>query len=99
VLRSQWPSDSGVHKTLRRFETITRRSHLTGQLVSNGSTVDTDAAGAIDIAFGIARSELPVWEAWLAEQGILIELRKTWKYGGEALYFRDPDGHLLESIF
>jgi hypothetical protein len=23
---------------------------------------------------------------------------KTWKYGGEALYFRDPDGHLLEVV-
>jgi len=30
--------------------------------------------------------------------GITIELRKTWKYGGEALYFRDPDGHLLEVV-
>jgi hypothetical protein len=25
-------------------------------------------------------------------------VRKTWKYGGEALYFRDPDGHLLEVV-
>jgi catechol 2,3-dioxygenase-like lactoylglutathione lyase family enzyme len=32
----------------------------------------------------------------LGQQGITIEQRKTWKYGGEALYFRDPDGHLLE---
>jgi len=38
------------------------------------------------------------WEHSLKEQGIAIELRRTWKYGGEALYFRDPDGHLLEVV-
>ncbi len=67
-------------------------------LFKKGSTKDTDASGAIHIAFGIARSELAAWEKWLAEQGITIESRKTWKYGGEALYFRDPDGHLLEVV-
>jgi hypothetical protein len=34
---------------------------------------------------------------WLAEQSISIELRKTWKYGAEALYFRDPDAICLKS--
>ena len=62
------------------------------------ATANTDATGAIHIAFGIGRSELPAWEAWLSQQGIPIEFRKTWKYGGEALYFRDPDGHLLEVV-
>ena len=27
---------------------------------------------------------------------IAIEGRTTWKRGGESIYFRDPDGHLLE---
>ena len=67
-------------------------------LFKKGATADTDASGAIHIAFGIARSDLAAWERWLNEQGISIELRKTWKYGGEALYFRDPDGHLLEVV-
>ena len=67
-------------------------------LFKKGGTHDTDATGAIHIAFGIARSDLAAWEKWLGEQGISIELRKTWKYGGEALYFRDPDGHLLEVV-
>lgn len=65
-------------------------------LFKRGATDDTDAAGAIHIAFGIARSDLPAWEDWLTQQAIPIESRKTWKYGGESLYFRDPDGHLLE---
>ena len=67
-------------------------------LFKKGATADTDATGAIHVAFGIARAELPAWETWLAQQGIPIEERKTWKYGGEALYFRDPDGHLLEVV-
>lgn len=67
-------------------------------LFKKGATADTSATGAIHVAFGISRSELPAWEAWLSHQGITIEQRKTWKYGGEALYFRDPDGHLLEVV-
>ncbi len=67
-------------------------------LFKKGGTQDTDANGTIHIAFGIARSELAAWEKWLTEQGIAIESRRRWKYGGEALYFRDPDGHLLEVV-
>jgi catechol 2,3-dioxygenase-like lactoylglutathione lyase family enzyme len=67
-------------------------------LFKKGITVDTNATGAIHVAFGISRSDLPAWEAWLTLQGISVELRKTWKHGGEALYFRDPDGHLLEVV-
>ena len=51
---------------------------------------------SIHVAFGIARSRLTAWEQWLSNQGIAIEFRKTWKYGGEALYFprsrRPPAG-------
>jgi catechol-2,3-dioxygenase len=65
-------------------------------LFKRGSTQDTDATGAIHIAFGIARADLPAWERWLQSQDIEIESKRKWKYGGEALYFRDPDGHLLE---
>jgi catechol 2,3-dioxygenase-like lactoylglutathione lyase family enzyme len=67
-------------------------------LFKKGATRDTNATGAIHVAFGISRSQVSAWEAWLLQQGITIELRKTWKYGGEALYFRDPDGHLLEVV-
>ncbi len=67
-------------------------------LFKKGGTADTDATGSIHVAFGIARSELASWEAWLQDLGIRIETRKTWNYGGQALYFRDPDGHLLEVV-
>lgn len=67
-------------------------------LFKKGGTPDTDATGSIHVAFGIARSDLAAWEEWLREQGIAIESRKAWKYGGEGLFFRDPDGHLLEVV-
>jgi catechol 2,3-dioxygenase-like lactoylglutathione lyase family enzyme len=67
-------------------------------LFKKGGTPDTDATGSIHIAFGIGRSDLPAWERWLEQQGITIESRKTWEHGGQALYLRDPDGHLLEVV-
>ena len=48
------------------------------------------------IAFAISASELPRWEAWLQENGIAIEEKRTWDLGGQSIYFRDPDRHLLE---
>ena len=67
-------------------------------LFKRDATADTNATGAIHVAFSISRSELPAWEEWLAQQAIPIEQKQTWKYGGQALYFRDPDGHLLEVV-
>jgi catechol-2,3-dioxygenase len=67
-------------------------------LFKKGGTADTNATGAIHVAFSISRSALAEWVAWLGAQGISIESRMTWKHGGEALYFRDPDGHLLEVV-
>ncbi len=67
-------------------------------LFKRGGTSNTDAAGSIHIAFGISRSELATRKEWLAHKGITIESEKTWKYGGKALYFRDPDGNLLEVV-
>jgi catechol-2,3-dioxygenase len=65
-------------------------------LFKKGATADTNATGATHIAFAIARADLATWENWLKELGIAVESRKTWTHGGESLYFRDPDGHLLE---
>lgn len=55
-----------------------------------------DGDGELHLAFAILRVELAHWEAWLAENGLAIEERRKWDLGGESLYFRDPDRHLLE---
>ena len=55
-----------------------------------------DGDGELHVAFAIAASELVRWEAWLAENGVAVEERRTWERGGTSVYFRDPDRHLLE---
>jgi catechol 2,3-dioxygenase-like lactoylglutathione lyase family enzyme len=55
-----------------------------------------DGEGNLHIAFAVAASELANWEAWLAENGIPVEEKRTWERGGQSVYFRDPDRHLLE---
>lgn len=61
-----------------------------------GTIPPHDGAGPLHIAFAIAKDELPKWEQRLNDNNIPIEGHTTWKRGGESIYFRDPDGHLLE---
>ncbi len=55
-----------------------------------------DGDGELHLAFAIAGGELAKWEAWLAENEIPVEEKRTWELGGHSLYFRDPDRHLIE---
>ena len=55
-----------------------------------------DGDGELHVAFAIPASELSTWEAWLAENGIAVEERRTWELGGQSVYFRDPVRHLIE---
>ncbi|MFN0105935.1 MAG: VOC family protein [Bryobacteraceae bacterium] len=65
-------------------------------LFRKGGTEDTDGDGQLHLAFSIPASALVQWETWLAANEIPIEKRQKWERGGDSLYFRDPDGHLLE---
>lgn len=55
-----------------------------------------DGSGQHHTAFAISASDLGAWEKWLTENGIPIESKVQWPEGGQSLYFRDPDGNLLE---
>jgi catechol 2,3-dioxygenase-like lactoylglutathione lyase family enzyme len=55
-----------------------------------------DGDGELHIAFAIPASELNNWEGWLEENGIAVEEKRTWEAGGQSVYFRDPDRHLVE---
>ena len=68
------------------------RVESTGGILPGG----IDATGPTHLTFAIAAEDYDAWERWLAENGLAIELRKNWELGGRSLYFRDPDGHLLE---
>lgn len=61
-----------------------------------GTIPPHDGSGPLHVAFAIAKDALPKWEERLAANNIAIEGRTSWKRGGESIYFRDPDGHLLE---
>jgi catechol 2,3-dioxygenase-like lactoylglutathione lyase family enzyme len=55
-----------------------------------------DATGRIHVCFAVSAAELPAWEVGLAAHGVTIEGRVDWPPGGTSVYFRDPDGHMLE---
>ena len=61
-----------------------------------GTIPGHDGHGPLHIAFAVATDELPAWEERLEERGISVESRVTWPRGGTSVYFRDPDGHILE---
>jgi catechol 2,3-dioxygenase-like lactoylglutathione lyase family enzyme len=61
-----------------------------------GTIPPHDGQGPVHIAFAVAAEALAEWERRLGEHGIAIEGRTRWQRGGESIYFRDPDGHLLE---
>jgi catechol 2,3-dioxygenase-like lactoylglutathione lyase family enzyme len=56
------------------------------------------ASGRSHVAFSISKDEIPIWLSRLADQRIAVESQFTWPLGGISIYFRDPDGHLLELI-
>ena len=73
-----------------------KRGVMSYRRMPGGTIPPHDGHGPLHIAFAISRDELAEWETRLAAHGIAIEGRTKWSRGGESVYFRDPDGHLLE---
>ena len=65
--------------------------HLPG-----GTIPPHDGHGPLHVAFAVAAADLPAWEERLAANEVAVEGRTDWPRGGQSIYFRDPDGHLLE---
>jgi catechol 2,3-dioxygenase-like lactoylglutathione lyase family enzyme len=63
---------------------------------SRSTSTPHDGDGELHLAFAVSAAELPTWEAWLATSEITVEEKRTWDRGGQSIYFRDPDRHLLE---
>jgi catechol 2,3-dioxygenase-like lactoylglutathione lyase family enzyme len=55
-------------------------------------------SGHLHFAFATSAEDLPAWEHRLNEAGVKIESRVKWPRGGESIYFRDPDDHLVELV-
>ncbi len=63
-----------------------------------GTIPPHDGAGPIHAGFAVDTQELPEWESHLASHGVKILSRVCWPRGGQSIYFRDPDSHLLELL-
>jgi catechol 2,3-dioxygenase-like lactoylglutathione lyase family enzyme len=55
-----------------------------------------ESLGAGHIAFAVAETELESWRTSLRSKGVDVLSEVIWDGGARSLYFRDPDGHLLE---
>jgi catechol 2,3-dioxygenase-like lactoylglutathione lyase family enzyme len=80
---------------------IFRRGAATETARLPGGTIPPhDGAGPDHCALSVATNALPKWERHLAERGVAVEGRTEWPSAGPvasvSIYFRDPDGHLLE---
>ena len=63
-----------------------------------GTIPPHDGRGRQHIALAIDTDQLEAWASHLAAHDVAIEGRTHWPKGAESLYFRDPDGHLLEVV-
>jgi catechol 2,3-dioxygenase-like lactoylglutathione lyase family enzyme len=75
-----------------------RGASLETAFMPGGTIPPHDGQGPAHVAFAAARESLPDWEARLKAHAVPIEGRTDWPRGGRSIYFRDPDGHLLELV-
>jgi len=66
--------------------------------IPGGTIPPHDGSGQMHLAFSIPAAALPAWEERLAAQDVVVESKVAWPRGGHSLYFRDPDGNLVELI-
>ena len=64
--------------------------------MAGGTIPGHDGAGPLHVAFAVGNDEMAEWEKHLAARGVTVEGETKWSRGGRSIYFRDPDGHLLE---
>lgn len=65
-------------------------------VVPGGTIPAHGGDGRLHLAFSIPVESLGAWEERLSDRGIAVDGRVEAPRGGTSLYFRDPDGHLIE---
>ena len=85
--------DVGRNSVLLLFR---RGATLETVRMPGGTIPPHDGAGRLHVAFAVSAQELAEWEERLGSAGVEIEGRADWPRGGRSVYFRDPDGHLVE---
>lgn len=75
-----------------------RGASLTETQLPGGTIPPHDGHGPAHVGFSVTHEELPTWEKHFVVCGIPISGEVRWPNGGRSIYFRDPDGHLLELL-
>jgi catechol 2,3-dioxygenase-like lactoylglutathione lyase family enzyme len=86
---------SGATQVLLLFK---RGGTLEPARVPGGVIPPHDGSGPHHIGFAISAASYEPWRRHLDAAGVAIESETHWPPGGRSLYFRDPDGHLVELI-
>lgn len=87
--------DAGAQRVLLLFK---RGGSLVPTVLPGGVIPPHDGSGPYHIGFAINTSDYETWREWLKSHEVTIESECTWPRGGSSLYFRDPDGHVLELV-
>ena len=64
--------------------------------LNGGSLPAHGARGPGHVAFRVLPENLPAWRRRLAERGVAIEREHAFGDNPASIFFRDPDGNLLE---
>jgi catechol 2,3-dioxygenase-like lactoylglutathione lyase family enzyme len=75
-----------------------RGSDPQGTILPFGKIPPHGTSGQAHLGFGVPETSLSAWKKRLTKHGVAIESILTWPNGGTSIYFRDPDGHLLELL-
>lgn len=73
-----------------------KRGSVNSVEIPGGTIPGHDGSGEMHVAFSIALSQFEEWRKRLQEQNVAIESTVRWPRGGQSLYFRDLDNHLIE---
>jgi catechol 2,3-dioxygenase-like lactoylglutathione lyase family enzyme len=68
-----------------------RKSGVPGRAVPSHGT-----SGIGHVAFAAKAEDLPAWREQLRRAGVPIEQDVDWDVGGHSIYFRDPQGNVVE---
>ncbi len=66
--------------------------------VPGGVIPPHDGRGPHHVGLAVTPEVYDAWLSRLREAGVVVESEARWERGGRSLYFRDPDGHLLELV-
>lgn len=85
-------SNAQGHQVLLLFR---KGGSTRGEETPDGFIPPHDGTGKLHMAYIIETSELDTWRKYLEQHNIEIE-SEVQANNGHSLYFRDPDGHLIE---